>query len=100
MTLPSIEWDTEPTLVKIALEPHHIRGYYFFESDIVIVREIGGERFEAVVPTATLGVGNSYVPAARVGKVNGKILLYLPTGNDGRPAWRVDEDALNEVLVD
>jgi hypothetical protein len=69
-------------------------------NDVEIIKVIGGKRFQALVPTASLGENMGYVPAAYAGKVGDKIILYLPTSNDGRPTWEIDESALKNILVE
>ena len=71
-----------------------------FEYDAEIIKTINGTRYQALVPTASLGEGMSYVPAAYAGKAGDKVILYLPTSNDGRPTWEIDESDLQKILVD
>lgn len=91
-------WYEGPGFVKIKLEPSEVREIPHMH-DVVLVKEINGITFEALVPIHTLGENNSWVPAEYAGKVSGKVVFYLPTSNHGRPTWRVPEEAVEKILV-
>ena len=68
------------------------------EQEVIIVKEIGGERFDALVPAKALGENLGFVPAGYAGKVDDRVILHFPVSNDGRPAWRVPEKYLVDIL--
>lgn len=68
--------------------------------DTIIIKEIGGQHFDALVPTHTMGENLSSVPVGYAGKTDdGRIVLYLPTSNEGRPTWIIPEECLEPLLV-
>ena len=79
-----IFWYHEPGCPRIKLEPSEVRVTPMGH-DTVIVKEINGETFEALVPTHTLGENRDSVPIFYAGKFGDEFLLYLPTSNEGRP---------------
>ena len=91
-------WYEGPGYVKIKLEPSEVKEIPYM-SDVVLVKEINGFTFEALVPSHTLGEDNRWVPAEYAGRVAGKVVLYLPTSNDGRPTWRVPEEVVEQILI-
>ncbi len=99
MTGPRIKFDETPTQIKIKLEPEQV-SISPLGNDAFIIINIGGQRFDALVPTHTLGLGYRYVPAARMGTIGEKVLLYFPVSNEGRPTWEISEEDLNQVLLD
>lgn len=92
------ERDKKRTLRKIGLKPDEIR-VTSLGHDAVITPVIGGTRFEAMVPTMSLGEGRRFVPAEQIGRIGNKLILVLPPSNDGTPIWHVREEDLSEVLV-
>lgn len=91
-------WYEGPGYVKIRLEPSEVRKIPNMH-DVVLVKEIKGVAFEALVPSHTLGENDSWVPAEYAGRVAGKVVFHLPTSNHGRPTWRIPEDAVEQILV-
>ena len=91
-------WYEGPNYFKIRLEPSEVKEIPYM-SDVVLVKEIHGHTFQALVPSHTLGENNSWVPAEYAGKVAGKVVFHLPTSNDGRPTWRVPEEVVEQILV-
>ena len=87
-----------PDYVKIRLEPSEVMVIPHY-SEVVLVKEIGGDTFSAMVPAHTLGENNGWVPAQYAGRINGKVVFYLPVGNDGRHTWRVPEGAIEQILI-
>ena len=55
--------------------------------------------FQALVPTWAVDEDRTFVVAARVGRVNGKILVYLPVSNEGRPAWELTDEEYAQVAT-
>ena len=92
-------WYYRPGHLKIELKEGEAQ-VTALGNDTEIIKVINGDRFQALVPTASLGEGMSYVPAAYAGKVGDKVMLYLPTSNDGRPTWEISESDLKNILVD
>ena len=92
-------WYHRPGHLKIALQPGEAK-ISVFDHDTVITKVIGGETFDALVPTHTMGENFSYVPAAYAGKTGDRVILYLPTSNDGRPTWVFPEEYLEGILVE
>ena len=87
-----------PGYVKIKLEPSEVMVIPHY-SEVVLVKEIGGVTFSAMVPAHTLGENNGWVPAEYAGKVAGNVVFHLPVGNDGRHTWRVPEEAIERILI-
>lgn len=98
-TLPHYEWDDTPTNIHIRLEPGDARLSPWGAHDTVITRKIGDREFQALVPTWAVDDAKTFVVAARVGRVNGKILVYLPVSNEGRPAWRLTDEEFAQVAT-
>ena len=98
MTSKSTTWYATPTPIKIGLQPEQVRVSPL-GNDAVIIVEIRGTRFEAVVPTATLGEYHRFVPAAKVGRNGKNEIIFLPTSNEGRPVWEISEEDLEEILA-
>ncbi len=98
MAQSRIEWDDQPTQIKIKLKPEQVKKT-IVAHDMAIIMDIGGARYEALVPTHTLGEGNSYVPAAKVGRRGDKVVLFFPVSNDGRPCWQIPEADLEPLLI-
>lgn len=94
-----IFWYHEPGCPRIKLEPSEVR-VSAMGHDTVIIKEINGETFEALVPTHTLGENHDSVPIFYAGKTDEKIILYLPTSNEGRPTWAIRESELQSLLVE
>lgn len=92
-------WYYRPGYLKIELKEGEAQ-VTAFEYDTEIIKFINGKRFQALVPTASLGEGLSYVPAAYAGKIGDMVILYLPTSNDGRPTWEINESDLKRILVE
>ena len=94
-----IFWYEVPGCPRIKLEPKEVRispmGH-----DAVIVKKVNGESFRALVPTHTLGENHDSVPIFYADKVDEKIILYLPTSNEGRPTWAIPESQLPFLLVE
>ncbi len=97
---PPIEMDEKHTVRKIVVKPENI---YVTEMDhdSVITVKIGGEQFQAMVPTHSLYEedGVRFVPAEQIGRIGDKLILVLPPSNDGTPCWHVREEDLAKVLV-
>ena len=93
-------WYEGPGWVKIKLEPSEVRRIAHYP-DAVLVKEINGETFEAIVPEHTIGENDthSWIPAEYAGSLKGKAAFYLPVGNDGRTTWWIPEEALSQILL-
>lgn len=92
-------WYYRDDCLKMALEPGEAEispmGH-----DTVIVKEIGGQCFDALVPTHAMGENLSSVPVGYAGRTDdGRVILYLPTSNEGRPTWVIPEQYLEPLLV-
>lgn len=92
------QWYEGPGYVKIKLEPSEVKKIPHMH-DVVLIKMIDGTKFEALVPSHTLGENDGWVPAEYAGKVAGKAVFYLPTANDGRPTWRVPEEHVEQILM-
>ena len=99
MTIPWIEFDKSATPIHISLEPGDARLSPWGDHDTVIIRKIGDKQFDALVPTWSVAEDRSYVMAARVGRAQGKIVVYLATSNEGRPAWRLTDAEYAQVAT-
>ena len=92
-------WYYRDDCLKMALDPKEVEispmGH-----DTFITKEIDGQRFDALVPTRAMGKNLSSVPVAYAGKTDdGRVILYLPTSNEGRPTWVIPEKFLDSLLV-
>ncbi len=95
-------WYEMPGHIHIRLLPEEVivspMGH-----DTDLRKKVGDKLLKALVPTHTVhdcGDGTKYVPANIAGKKDDLLILHLPTSNDGRPTWVVQEDQLKEILVD
>ena len=91
-------WYQAPGCPRIKLEPSEVRVTPMGH-DTVIVKEINGEKYQALVPTHTLSENHDSVPIFYADKVGDTIVLYLPTSNEGRPTWAIPESELAPLLV-
>ena len=92
-------WYHRPDCLKMKLQPGEAEitpmGH-----DTFIVKEIGGQRFDALVPTHTMGENLTTVPVAYAGDTgDGRVVLHLPTSNEGRPTWVIPEQYLESILA-
>ena len=92
-------WPGERRQFRIRLEPNEVNRIPRMH-DAVIIKEINGLTFEALVPVHTLGQNDGWVPAQYAGRIDGKVVFYLPTSNEGRPTWMIPETALADLLLD
>ena len=99
MAIPWIEFDESATPIRIRLEPGDARPSPWGDHDTVIIRKIGEKQFDALVPTWSVAEDRSSVMAARVGRAQGKIVVYLATSNEGRPAWRLTDAEYAQVAT-
>lgn len=91
-------WYEGPGYYKIKLEPSEVKRMSNYP-EVVLIKEINGLTFSAIVPSHTLGENDSWVPAEYAGMIGDKAVFYLPTGNDGRPTWRVPKELLDQMLL-
>jgi hypothetical protein len=91
-------WYRLPGHLKIELKEGEVQ-ITPLGNDAEIIKLINGDRFQALVPAASLGEDMSYVPATIADRVGGKVILFLPTSNDGRPIWEINEADLQKILV-
>ena len=83
MTEPDIVFDKEHTVRKIWLKPEQV-WTTMLGHDAIVQVEIGGHRFEAMVPTTSLrpapsrGDGHKFVPAEQIGRIGDKLIIVLP----------------------
>lgn len=98
MVASKIVWDEERTLHLIKLSPEQVK-ITRLGHEAVITLVAGGKRFEAMVPTISLGDGWEFVPAEQIGRRGKELVIVLPTGNDGTTKWYITEDELNEISL-
>ena len=91
-------WYRRPGHMRMALQPGEAK-ITPMSHDTFIIKEIGGERFDALVPTHTMGENLSSVPVAIAGIADDLVTLYLPTSNEGRPTWVFPQKYLVDLLV-
>ena len=92
-------WYYRDDCLKLALEPGEAK-ITPLDHDTFIIKEIDGQRYDALVPTHSMGENLSYVPVAYAGKTaDGRIILHLPTSNEGRPTWVIPEHCLEPLLL-
>ena len=95
--LDTVFYET-PISIRIGLKPEQVK-ISPLGNDAVILMEINGAHYEALVPTWTLGEDQRSVPAARMGRIGDKELVFFPVSNEGRPTWEITEEDLKTVLV-
>ena len=98
MNVLEVNWYETPKSITIALEPEHV-GISPLGNDAVIKMEINGIRYEALVPTWTLGEDHSTVPAVEVGRNGDTVVVYFPVSNEGRATWEIKEEDLKGILA-
>ena len=91
-------WYERPGHLRMALHPGEAI-LSFFDHDTIITKEIGGEIFDAMVPTHTMGENFSSVPIGIANIADDMVVLHLPTSNDGRPTWIFPLKYLDDLLV-
>lgn len=89
----------EREYLKIRLDPENVKKTIWPHETVIYVY-VGETRYQAMVPTRSLGEDNAYVPAQQVAKRNGNAVIVLPVGNDGTTKWYIPEDRLSEILFD
>ena len=94
----NVRWYDEPEQIKIALHPNEAK-LHPLGNDVFIIKYIDGQRFDALVPTWTLDDDLASVPAAAVGEVDDKVILYFPVSNEGRPRWDLTRRQLAAVKI-
>ena len=91
-------WYNHPGHTRMTLEPGEAE-LSFFDHDTIITKEIDGETFDAMVPTHTMGENFSSVPVNIAGTTeDGRVILHLPTSNDGRPTWIIPQEHLEGLI--
>ena len=86
---------------KIRLDPGRVKVQApVWPHETVISVDIGGDTYEAMVPTHSLPEDCSFVPAQRIGRVGDRVVVVLPVGNDGTTYWRIPEGELGGVQVE
>ena len=88
----------KPIDITIALDPGQVT-LHPLGHDAFIVMNINGQRYDALVPTWTLGEGHRTVPALRAGRSGDREIVYFPISNEGRPTWVIPISDLETVLV-
>ena len=91
-------WYKDPGCLRIKVEPDEI-GKEWFDHDTVIIKQINGEYFRALVPTHTLSDKKDSVPVQLAGKAGDNVILYFPVSNEGRPTWIIPESELAKITV-
>ncbi len=91
-------WYRQPGHLKIELKRGEVQ-ITPLGNDAEIIKVINGNRFQALVPTTSLGEDMRYVPAMIAGRTEDKVILFLPTSNDGRPTWEINKADLESILV-
>ena len=65
-----------------------------------IVKEIGGQRFDALVPASVMGENLGSVPVNYVGDTDdGRVVLHFPVSNEGRPRWAFPKEYLEPLII-
>ena len=85
--------------IKIKLNPEQVK-VTVMRHDTFIWLEIGNRKFDALVPTAYVAPDHRSIPAAKVGRVGGNVVVALPTGNEGTPIWHIPEEELSLILAE
>ncbi len=89
----------KPIDILIGLKPEQI-SMHPLGNDAFIVIEIGGKRYDALVPTWAIGKTGLTVVAARVAKIGDKELVYFPVSNEGRPTWVIPKGDLDAIVLE
>ena len=87
-----------PEPVKIRLRPDEVKKIRHYP-EALILKEIGGRTYEAIVPVHAIGPEDAWLPADCFGTIKGKKVFHLPIGNDGRTEWRIPEEHADSILL-
>ncbi len=93
-----VRWYDKPEQIRIALQPNEAK-LHPLGHDVFIIKYIDGQRFDALVPTWTMGENLASVPAAAMGEVDDKVILYFPVSNEGRPRWDLTKQQLAAIKI-
>ena len=98
MTTLKSTYYAKPIDIRIRLEPGQV-SIHPLGHDALIIMYIGGKRYDALVPTWTLGEGHRSVPALRAGKSGDNEIVYFPISNEGRPTWVIPFSELEKIMA-
>ena len=88
----------KPIDITIVLPPEQVTLTPFFH-DVHILLEVGGHRYDALVPDWALSADRRTVPALRAGRRGDKEIVYFPVSNEGRPQWVIPICDLETLMV-
>ena len=91
-------WYKEPGCLRIKVEPHEIRKHWF-DHDTLIVKEIEGKEWSALIPTHTLSENRDSAPVILAGRKENDVILYFPVSNEGRDVWCIPEAEFDKIRV-
>ena len=98
MSFFNVRWYDEPEDIKIGLKTNEAK-ITPLGNDVFIIKHIDGQRFDALVPSWTVSEDYTSVPAAIVGEAEGKLILYFPISNEGRPRWDLTKEQLEAIKI-
>lgn len=98
MSIFNIYWYDKPEQIRIALQPNEAK-LHPLGHDVFIIKYIDGQRFDALVPTWTMGENLASVPAAAMGEVDDKVILHFPVRNEGQPRWDLTKQQLAAIKI-
>ena len=94
----NVRWYDESEPIRIVLQPDEAKPTPL-GNDVFIIKHIDGQRFDALVPSWTVSDNLESVSAAVVGEAGGKVILYFPVSNEGRPRWDITRQQLEAIKV-
>jgi hypothetical protein len=94
----NVHWYDEPEPIRIGLQPNEAKPTPL-GNGVFIIKHIDGQHFDALVPSWKVSDNLESVPAAVVGEVGGKVILYFPVSNEGRPRWDITKQQLEAIKV-
>jgi len=86
MSIFNIYWYDKPEQIRIALQPNEAK-LHPLGHDVFIIKYIDGQRFDALVPTWTMG------------EVDDKVILHFPVRNEGQPRWDLTKQQLAAIKI-
>lgn len=89
----------KPIDILIGLKPDQV-SIHPLGHDAFIVMNIGGKRYDALVPTWALGKTGLTVVAARVSHSDTHEMVYFPVSNEGRPTWVIPKADLDAIVLE
>ncbi|GEM_PF-7124593 len=95
LTVP--HWFSPHRYVKIGINPKDMKKSPLGH-EVVICRDIGGERQRALVPTHFVDEVAGTVQAAVVGQIGDSLFISFPATSEGTATWIIRKELLSGIL--